>query len=172
MPITLQLTRPDPAEDFSRADLEFRGVDHSGPSYEACIFLNKPDADETTPREPSEGYAGSFFIFGHAGCFGDLGHCDVREEPLSPYDYRQPHQLTPQFKTVIITEALRNLVRTTTRDRFSVTIVAHVTQSPGPTKDSTDPLKFESVSLLLYQDASAAGIPLPQELFLRAGVDA
>ena len=22
-------------------------------------------------------YAGSFYIFGHGGCFGDVGHCDV-----------------------------------------------------------------------------------------------
>ena len=30
---------------FDRADLVFYGVDHSGPSFEARVFLNQPDAD-------------------------------------------------------------------------------------------------------------------------------
>ena len=40
MAVTLELERPAPTPDvFTRADLEFRGVDHSGPSFEARIFL-------------------------------------------------------------------------------------------------------------------------------------
>src|SRR3712207_1201603 len=88
---------PTPREgvDFRRADLVFHGVKHSGPSYEGRVFLNKPDADEKTPLEPSSGYAGSFYIFGHAGCFGDRGHCEIREEQTrDPFDLRLPHHLT------------------------------------------------------------------------------
>jgi hypothetical protein len=33
---------------FVRADLVFDGVDHSGPSFEARIFINNPKADATT----------------------------------------------------------------------------------------------------------------------------
>ena len=62
------------AADFSRADLEFHGVDHSGSSFEARVFFNNPDADETTPRQEDSGYVGAFYIFGHGGCFGDIGH--------------------------------------------------------------------------------------------------
>jgi hypothetical protein len=62
-------------EDMSRADLIFYGVDHSGPSYEARVFIDNPSAGPETPVEPEHGYAGSFTVFGHAGCFGDEGHC-------------------------------------------------------------------------------------------------
>ncbi len=50
----------------SRADLVFYGVDHSSSSFIARIFLDKPDADATTPID-DHSYAGSFTIFGHGG---------------------------------------------------------------------------------------------------------
>src|SRR6266545_4419274 len=56
MAVTLELERPIvPADVFARADLEFRGVDHSGPSFEARIFRNNPGAGPETPREASDG---------------------------------------------------------------------------------------------------------------------
>src|SRR5919202_1463780 len=142
MPITVELERPDPSQPFSRADLEFRGVDHSGPSYEARIFFDNPSANESTPAEVDQGYAGSFHVFGHGGCFGELGHCDVTLGGRGVYDRRLPHPLTPLFKT------------------FTVTVAAVVPEQPGV---NGDPLRFESVSLITFQDPSAAGIPLPHE---------
>jgi hypothetical protein len=159
MPITLELERPDPSQSFSRADLEFRGVDHSGPSYEARIFLDNPRANESTAAEADRGYAGSFYVFGHGGCFGELGHCDVTAEPRGIYDRRLPHPLTPLFKTVIVTDALRRALETGEGETFSVTVAAVVPEQQGV---DGDPLRFESVSLILYQDPSAAGIPLPR----------
>ena len=165
MPVTLELERPDPGDEFSRADLEFRGVDHSGPSFEARLFLDNPNADAKTARDESEGYAGSFHVFGHGGCFGELGHCDVRDEPRGVYDRRPPHPLTPQFKTVIVTDSLRRVMQTAKRKKtFSVTIVPVASESPGSKAAVGDPLKFESVSLITFQDPSAAGIFLPPAL--------
>src|SRR5579871_3303431 len=70
------------ASDFSRADLIFDGVDHSGASFEARVFLNNDKANEETPTLPENGYAGSFHIFGHGGCFGDdITHCQIRGLP-------------------------------------------------------------------------------------------
>jgi hypothetical protein len=54
-----------PFRGARRADLIFAGVDQAGPSYEARVFLNKPDADESTPRTPQMGYAGSFHVYGY-----------------------------------------------------------------------------------------------------------
>ena len=34
---------------FTRADIEFEGLDHSSASYEGRVFINKPDADAGTP---------------------------------------------------------------------------------------------------------------------------
>jgi tyrosinase len=116
MTITLTVSRPshEAADEFSRADLEFRGVDHSGPSFEVRVYLDNPAADAETGRELASGYAGSFHVFGHGGCFGELGHCDIPQGPRSPYDLRFRHQLTPQFKTVIVTDALRTIGTTVT----------------------------------------------------------
>ena len=49
-------------EDITRADLVFYGVDHSGPSYEARIFLDNPRASADTRRDIEKGYAGSFTV--------------------------------------------------------------------------------------------------------------
>jgi hypothetical protein len=164
MPPTLKLSRPEPTEEFTRADLEFRGVDHSGPSFEARVFFDNARADDATEKDAESGYAGSFYVFGHGGCFGELGHCDVQDAPRGLYDRRPPHQLTPQFKTVIVTEALKRVAQTGARKDFTITIVALVANEPRSRKAQGDPLQFESVSLITYQDPSAAGIPLPQQI--------
>jgi hypothetical protein len=162
MPIILELELPDPTEDFSRADLEFRGVDHSGPSYEARVYFNNAGATAETAAEEAEGYAGSFHIFGHGGCFGELGHCDVKDVAArSVYDRRPPHPLTPYFKTVFVTEALRRTMQTAeNQTTFSVTVVAVVPATQTSRVKVDDPLKFESVSLVTYQDPAAAGLPV------------
>src|SRR5438477_12447518 len=82
----------DPLDtDYSRADLIFEGVDHSGASFEARVFLNNESANDQTPATPENGYAGSFHIFGHGGCFGDdITHCQIRGAPR-PYDPRPAH---------------------------------------------------------------------------------
>jgi hypothetical protein len=59
---------PIPAAPFRgerRAELVFAGVEQGGPSFEGRVFLNNPDADESTARSPETGYAGSFHVFGY-----------------------------------------------------------------------------------------------------------
>ena len=112
-------------EAFDRADIVFHGVDHAGPSYEARVYLNNPKATEDTPLEPDAGYAGSFHIFGHGGCLGDPGHCDVHEDARDPYDMRFPHPLTPAKKHVTVTSTLREIAKTA--KTVTVTVVPVVT---------------------------------------------
>src|SRR5690348_16641720 len=90
--------------DYKRADIVFHGVDHSGASFEARVFLNKPEANENTPKTPENGYAGSFHILGHGQCYGDVGHCDIPTEQRL-YDPRPSHPLTPVKKVVVATDA-------------------------------------------------------------------
>jgi tyrosinase len=158
MTIIVKLSRPpQSAGEFSRADLEFRGVDHSGPSYEARVYLDNPLADADTGREPTSGYAGSFHVFGHGGCFGELGHCDIPHGPSSPYDLRFRHQLTPQYKTVIITDALRTAMVSTTRRTLTVTVVPIIRDNPvSVVRKIDDPLRFDSVSLITFEDPARA----------------
>lgn len=137
--------------DLARADLVFYGVDHSGPSYEGRLFLNAPDADAATDRTPGAGYAGSYWVFGHGGCFGDVGHCDVPQGPRAPFDLRRPHALI-QIKTVIVTEAVQSLVNAGTQT-FTVTVVPIVADYGDlPVGgDLEDPVRFERVRLLIYE---------------------
>jgi hypothetical protein len=51
--------------DSRRAELVFRGIEQAGPSFEGRVFLNRPDADETTATTPESGYAGSFHVYGY-----------------------------------------------------------------------------------------------------------
>jgi len=128
----------------SRVDLVFYEVDHSGQSFEARVFINAPEADAGTPRDDPH-YAGSFHIFGHGGCFGDAGHCDVRNGPADAFDLRPPHQLVPATRTVTVTDALQRIVGGGD-EQLTVTVVAVV---PGASRH--DVLQFATVRLLTYQ---------------------
>ena len=131
---------------FRRADIEFRDVDHSGASFEARVFLNNPDADEHTERSLESGYAGTFHIFGHGGCFGDEGHCEV--VPRRAYDPRPAHQLTPGRKVVIATDAVRRaLERGATATVTVVPIVTSLTEKV----DTDDVLRFDRLVLVTYR---------------------
>jgi len=135
------------ARGFQRADLIFHGLDHSGPSYEARIFFNRPDATENTPQTPDQGYVDSFFIFGHGGCAGEPGHCDV-PELRRPYDLRPPHQLTPAIRWVTVTEAARRVIDG--GGDLTLTVVPVVASlRPRPDADG-DPMKLERVTLVTY----------------------
>jgi tyrosinase len=142
--VSAPLELPDPEAAFARADLAFYDVDHSGSSFEARVFLDNADASlETSRDDPS--YAGAFHVFGHGGCFGDVGHCDVPTGPADPFDLRPPHQLLPQVKLVVITDALR-LALAAGRHEITVTVVA---ETPGDRPN--DVLAFTRVRLLTYK---------------------
>lgn len=133
--------------DFYRADIRFDGVDHAGPSFEVRVFLNNPAADHDTPLDAARGYAGRFHVFGHGGCFGDVGHCEQRELPRV-YDPRPAHPLTPARKAVIATEAVRAaLAGGGPVTLTAVSLVTGLTELCG-----TDAaLRFESASILTYR---------------------
>lgn len=133
---------PDGAQ-FQRADLVFYGVDHSGPSFEARVYFNQDGVDVSTPRD-ADSFAGSFTVFGHSGCAGDAGHCDVPTQPRDPFDRRSLHHLTRQTKTVIVTDALR-------RVSDAELLISVIAVRPGPeVAEVVDALDFERFTLLTY----------------------
>jgi len=136
-----------PGHRFVRADLEIRGIYHGGPSYEGRIFLNNPRADENTPRQPEYGYAGSFHIFGHGGCLGDPGHCEVNEHNREPFDFRPPHPLTPATKRVTVTNALRQLA---VKDKETTITIVPVVAATNELCDEKDVFHFEDMRFLTY----------------------
>jgi hypothetical protein len=132
-----------------RTDIEFHDVDHAGPSYEGRVYINHPDADESTGYDhPS--YAGSYHVFGHGGCLGDPGHCDV--EPRRKYDPRPAHPLTRARKVVIANESARNLLHAA--DEVTVTVVPIVEPLPYKNVEKKlveDPLDIGYVQVVSYR---------------------
>ena len=143
------LELPGAEEDFARADLVFYGLDHSGHSYEGRVFLDQPDADRSAGRDGA-GYAGSFYVFGHGGCFGDVGHCDVPSRD-DPFDLRPPHQLEPAVRILTVTESIQALVKAGAA-AATVTVVAHT-----PADFPDDVLAFTTIRLVTYAWATGVG---------------
>jgi hypothetical protein len=141
-----------PEEDrFTRADLVFSGVDHSETSYEVRVFLNNPTADASTPRTAEHGYAGRFVVFGHGGCFGDEGHCEVPSQPRAGTDLRLAHPLTPQTKLVTVTDALRRILAEQGEGLRQVTLVPVSKDPSQELRGPTDGLfRFDGFELQTY----------------------
>ena len=133
-------------QQFYRADIVFEGIDHAGPSYEARVFLNNETANENTPASSDHGYAGSFHIFGHGGCFGQVGHCEVRGVPRL-YDPRPAHPLTPARKVVIATAAIK---RALAASRPITVTVVPIVRAGTALCNFDDVLKFEKLSIKTY----------------------
>lgn len=142
------LDLPADREHVARADLVFYGVDHSGPTYEGRVFLDNPRASERTPRDLSKGYAGSFTVFGHGGCFGSAGHCAPQDRFTDEFDRRPPHPLTPQIVSLSITEALAAVAGKRTR----VTVVAVVREQKTAAAVDRLVAPCEAVRLVTYAD--------------------
>jgi hypothetical protein len=139
-PVLIDLAGPE--HRYNRADLEIDGIFHAEASYEGRIFLNNPAADESTPRTPEKGYAGSFYIFGHGGCLGDPGHCEVNEHNREAYDFRSPHPLTLAKKRVTVTNVLREIAKT--NKTVTVTVVPVVTAT-NELCDADNVFRFENM---------------------------
>jgi hypothetical protein len=133
---------------ITRADVTFYGLDHSGPSYEVRVFFDRPDVSADTPLD-DPGYVGSFSVFGHGGCFGEEGHCDVRR-PVSTFDRRLPHQLVPANRVFVCTEPIKRLI-TAGQGSTTVTAVAVVRRTPSTDSAADDVLHIDQVSLHTYE---------------------
>jgi tyrosinase len=136
------LELPSPEHAFERADLIFYGLDHSGPSYEAQVFM-APRGIGGGPDREHPAYVGSFFIFGHGGCFGDAGHCEV-PAAREPFDLRPPHELEPATRLVTVTEPLEAMLQEGL-GAAKVTVVAH-TEGPA----TNEILSFRTIRLATY----------------------
>ena len=152
MAVTFEIELPSGPDqpEFARADLTFYGLEHSGPSYEVRIFVSHPDAGPATPLTADAGFAGRFSVFGHGGCFGEEGHCEVRP-PVSVFDRRQPHPLVPAVRTLTVTDTIRDLIQ---HDAPTVTITAVPVIRPSPlatAEQATDVLVIDQVALHTYQ---------------------
>ncbi len=140
--ISAPIELPPATRPFARADLIFYGLDHSGASFEARVFVD-PRGVGRDADAGHRAYAGAFFILGHGGCFGDVGHCDLPRE-RDPFDLRPAHQLEPALRILTVTDAVRGLLERGV-EAAKVTVTAH---TEGRATD--DVLAFETVRLATY----------------------
>src|SRR5688572_5610790 len=81
-----------PSSEVRTAEMVFGGVDQAGPSFEGRVFLNRPDADETTARDAEMGYAGSFHVYGYGEApppaIADLKAAQHGAGPVAPIEKR------------------------------------------------------------------------------------
>jgi hypothetical protein len=122
---------------FERADIIFQGVDQSGPSFEARVFVNNPKADLETPPTADHGYAGSFHVYGYGIWPADIGKDRAQVAAESEIN-RAPIQ-----KTLIATDAIRKAA-----SRGKDITVTVVPVYPGnPPRDASDAFKLETVNI-------------------------
>ncbi len=133
---------PPAGHAFARSDLIFYGLDHSGASFEARVFIDPRGVHRDADRD-HRAYVGSFFILGHGGCFGDVGHCDIPGE-RDPFDLRPAHQLEPAMRILTVTDAVKALLERDVK-AVKVTVIAQ-TEGRAP----NDVLAFETVRLATY----------------------
>lgn len=141
-PVPTEVLVPDP--DFGSADFEIGGIKHTGSSYEGLLYINNPDADADTGKDLDAGYAGSFNVFGHGGCFGAEGHCDNTEPERRRFDNRPLARSIRMKKRVNITDPLRSAASSGGEVQF--TIVARTTDP-----DPEGVLDVKRLSVVMYR---------------------
>jgi tyrosinase len=132
---------------YVRADLEIQGIFHGEGSYEGMVFLNNPRAKSDTAKTLKNGYAGSFYVFGHGGCLGDPGHCEINEAKRDDFDFRMPHPLTPANKRITVTDTLREIAKY--ENTVTVTIVPVVTAA-NELCDAVNVFRCEKMQFIAY----------------------
>jgi hypothetical protein len=159
---TLVVDLPFPGAEgltpFTRADVVFTGVDHSGTSYEVRLFLNNPAATAGTARTPESGYAGRFTVLGHGGCYGDAGHCDVPAPATDPTEMRPAHPLTPLDTYVTITDALRRAIAHGGALETVTLVPVSITPRRADRRPELELLHFADVSLQTYLTSTEADV--------------
>ena len=91
---------------IDEAEIVVAGIDLAGPSHELRVFLDNAAADADTQPTPDDGYAGSIYVYGHAGA-------------LSRSDQHEPLPIT---RTLVATDAVRRALAG--GETASVTLVA------------------------------------------------
>jgi hypothetical protein len=137
---------PTPSSAVSRAQIVFSGVEQAGPSFEGRVFLNNPDADETTPRTSEAGYAGSFHVFGY-GPHPPPAMAEAKDAraagtgPVAPIEKRVHANR----------EALRAALDAS--DELTITVVTIPVDPGGPTLEQP----FENVQVVFDHSSQQEG---------------
>jgi hypothetical protein len=95
-------------------------------------------------------------VFGHGGCYGDEGHCDVPEPSADATDLRPRHPLTPLTTFVTITGALQRILAAGQALRTVTLVPVSLTPRRADRAPAPELLEFDDVSLQTYLTATDA----------------
>lgn len=137
------LATPIAFDRVSRVDLEFVDVHRDAGSFTAFVFLNAGELPRSAGRDHDR-FAGSFTLFTRTECWGGEGHCDWKRGPVSEFDRRPQHHLTPINVSMDVTETIRRLGNP---NRLEVTVHATRASEPEATKGV---LRFEQLTVMSY----------------------
>ena len=99
---------------------------------------------------------GRFTIFGHGGCYGDEGHCEVPAPPADPTDLRPAHPLTPLDTYVTITDALRRVLAHDGALQTVTLVPVSITPRRADRRPAPELLHFADVTLSTYLTSTEA----------------
>jgi hypothetical protein len=138
------LRLPIDFSELARLDLEFVNVHRDGGSFTAFVFVNAGDLPADAGRD-HESFAGSFTVFAQSECWGVGDHCDWERGPVSAFDRRPPHHLTPINVSMDITEVIADLGNPET-----LTVTVHAARRADP-EAAEGVFVFDRVIALAYQ---------------------
>jgi hypothetical protein len=144
-------TTPEPLvlpirfSEVQRLDLEFINVRRDAGSFTAFVYVNVDEPSIGDAGRNHEHFAGSFSIFAPTECWGVEDHCDWSKGPVSAFDRRPPHHLTPINVSMDITDAIRRL-----GDPDALTVTIHAARREDPDAEE-GVLRFERLTALAYQ---------------------
>lgn len=137
------LATPIAFDGVSRIDLEFLDVHRDTGSFTAFVFLNAGELPRNAGRDHDR-FAGSFTLFTRTECWGGEGHCDWERGPVSAFDRRPQHHLTPINVSMDVTETIRRLGNP---NRLEVAVHAIQASDPAAAKGV---LRFERLTVMSY----------------------
>jgi hypothetical protein len=86
-------------------------------------------------------FAGYLAVFGHGGCYGGPGHCDLPPAQSRDYDRRPRSHNTPRNHRIDVTQCARRLLETADSLQITLLVIGVDYQ------EESDLLKLEGVSL-------------------------
>ena len=103
---------PEPVRGaFRHAEVRLHRVPQLPRSCFIRVFLNRSDANASTPITEDNNYAGYLAIFGHGPCYGGPGHCDLPPARQRQYDLRPRSHNTPRNHRVNVTNCAKRLLQ-------------------------------------------------------------
>lgn len=132
---------PAPArKSFRQAEVRLHRVPQLPRSCFIRVFLNNPDANASTPLDDPS-YAGYLAIFGHGGCIGGPGHCDLPPSRARQYDIRPRSHNTPRNHRVIVTKAAKLALKKSSSLQITLVVIG------ADYREENELLRVDGVSL-------------------------